>query len=158
MFAVEVRDRIPFLKLRVSIETTIPSYLTAWPSRDLGTTMRERDVLAEIRAVRDELARRHGGDAGEVVTGVGRAVASGGPGGRAIRTASTAAPCRGYPTQYGRVRTAWVCFGGLTRRRQAGIGGRGCGFRDIRPIGCKAPDWRADFSRQTEDFVLDGVL
>ena len=25
--------------------------------------MRERDVLAEIRAVRDELARRHGGDA-----------------------------------------------------------------------------------------------
>ena len=28
--------------------------------------MRERDVLTEIRAVRDEIARRHGGDAGSL--------------------------------------------------------------------------------------------
>ena len=78
--------------------------------------MRERDLLAEIRAVRDELALRHGGDAWRL----SRALAERSrlrAGGRAIRAAPTAAPPRcGSTTRNGSVHAARVCFCGLIRR------------------------------------------
>jgi hypothetical protein len=67
------------MKPRVYVETTVPSYLTSWPSRDLvrvahqqitrewwahrgAFEMSEDSVLQEVRAAREAYARSHGCD------------------------------------------------------------------------------------------------
>ena len=55
------RDTIQAMKLRVYVETTIPSYLTAWPSRDLIRAAEQRQTAlwwarrAEYELVGSEL-------------------------------------------------------------------------------------------------------
>ena len=73
------------MKRLVYVGTTIPSYLTAWPSRDLvraahqqitqewkncvgkEPAMSEDSVLREVRTARENYARSHGFDVGRIV-------------------------------------------------------------------------------------------